>query len=290
MNQIRWHYVGPHGNTHKVTMFHGDTSGHVVIMVDNKITNIDFLVKKSKTYTFFIVHELVHLKIFKEPDGRYTYGFEIDHKADTPLNRVKKKIERKNRTLSVLSLLVFMGLFSGFIYAGYTFVNSSINKELLNHGKTTHAKVIIRTNGPLYELTYKFKLGDQIVYGKPTYHKTLPIYSDNGFILENGDEFAVLYAEENPGNNKLLPQSPSPEQLGIYKQRITNKYPFDKDINVKCLLDEIYHWRSLEGLALLYHYNTPVEENSTYNKQELAQLIDHDLFKSYSKKCASSIQ
>jgi len=288
MNQIRWHYVGPHGNTHKVSMLHGDTSGHVVVLVDNKVTTIDFLVKKSKTYSFFIVHELVHLKIFKEPDGRFTYAFEIDDEVDTPLNRVKKKIERKNRTLSVLSILVFLALFTGFIYAGYYFVTSSIDKELLEHGEQTMAKVIIRKNGPLNELTYRFKVDEHIVYGKPTYHKSLPIYSENGFVLENGDEFSVLYAGENPGNNRLLPQSPSPQLLEKYKRLIREKYPFKKEIHISCFLNEVYQWRSLEGLALLYHHDTPIEQNSNFNQEKARQLVDHDLFESYSKKCRVS--
>ena len=94
MNHYSWTYVAGGGRNIPVGLYHSSKKGHLLIYVGKKITNIDFNVLDSKDYTFFIDHELCHIKLERRGDEMY-YFFEIDKKADTPMNRARWAMERK---------------------------------------------------------------------------------------------------------------------------------------------------------------------------------------------------
>ena len=73
---------------------HGAESGHLMVYCNTNIVLIDFEILQSKTYSFFIEDELCELSIERK-DDQFFYGFEINKKADTPLNRQRRKIEKQ---------------------------------------------------------------------------------------------------------------------------------------------------------------------------------------------------
>ena len=116
MSQITWTYVDDDGYPHKVGLFHGDNSGHLLVYCNTRIVVIDFSVLASKNYSFFINEELVDLAI-EEKEGKFSYGFTIDQITDTPRNRGRRKMNRfeTRQTLMmgaafliVVSMLVFL--------------------------------------------------------------------------------------------------------------------------------------------------------------------------------------
>lgn len=96
MAQMQWKLASNTGQVYDVGIYHGDRSGHVLIYVDKNIVKIDFLVKTSKQYTFFLDEDLCILDIHKQMDG-YTYALTIDKETATPLNK-----KRKNREIRYL--------------------------------------------------------------------------------------------------------------------------------------------------------------------------------------------
>ncbi len=52
MSQITWTYVDDDGYSHKVGLFHGDNSGHLLVYCNTRIVVIDFGVMASKNYSF----------------------------------------------------------------------------------------------------------------------------------------------------------------------------------------------------------------------------------------------
>lgn len=101
MSQITWTYVDDDGYSYKVGLFHGDTSGHLLVYCNTRIVVIDFNVLASKKYSFFINEELCDISI-EEKDGTFSYGFTIDQVTDTPRNRGRRKMLRSQAVQSVM--------------------------------------------------------------------------------------------------------------------------------------------------------------------------------------------
>lgn len=93
MSQITWTYVDDDGFRHKVGLFHGDSTGHLLVYCNTRIVVIDFSVQVSKNYSFFINEELCDISI-EEKEGKFSYGFTIDQVTDTPRNRGRRKMIR----------------------------------------------------------------------------------------------------------------------------------------------------------------------------------------------------
>ena len=110
MPNFHWTYVEGEGRTTKVGLFHGKKNGHVMIHCNAKVIIIDFNVRESKTYSFFINQELCEIELERKGDKFY-YHFHINEEADTPLNRERKARERKFWRQA----LIFMGALALFI-------------------------------------------------------------------------------------------------------------------------------------------------------------------------------
>lgn len=118
MSQMTWTYVDDYGTSHKVGLFHGDHSGHLLIYCNTRILVIDFNVLQNKKYSFFINDELFDIHI-ERTDDHFSYGIEIDRKADTPRNHRRRKRERANLVqlaaisvtlIAVISLMVYFSM------------------------------------------------------------------------------------------------------------------------------------------------------------------------------------
>lgn len=101
------------GGQHRIGLYHGANSGHVLIYCNARIVVIDFSVWDSKTYTFFIEDELCEIQLDRVKGG-FTYDFEVNKTADTPKNKQRKRRERKYLFYSIglLFLLVLIVLLS----------------------------------------------------------------------------------------------------------------------------------------------------------------------------------
>jgi tRNA A-37 threonylcarbamoyl transferase component Bud32 len=52
MSQFTWTYIRDNGALHRVGLFHGDETGHLMIYCNTRIVVIDFGVTTSKNYSF----------------------------------------------------------------------------------------------------------------------------------------------------------------------------------------------------------------------------------------------
>lgn len=115
MSQFTWTYIGDEGALHRVGLFHGDSTGHLMIYCNTRIVVIDFGVTTSKNYSFFIDDELCDIAV-EEIDGKFSYGFKVDEVTDTPRNRGRRKMARaEHRQIFVFSL-IFLSLLSAVLY------------------------------------------------------------------------------------------------------------------------------------------------------------------------------
>ena len=100
---MQWTVIDDYGYRHKVGLYHGNRSGHLMVYCNMRVLLIDFNVLNTKKYTFFINDELCDLHIQKE-NGHFAYGLEIDRKTATPKNIRRKATERANITKALIVL------------------------------------------------------------------------------------------------------------------------------------------------------------------------------------------
>ncbi|HJW28168.1 MAG TPA: hypothetical protein VJ508_02845 [Saprospiraceae bacterium] len=111
MSQFTWTYIDDNGLQHRVGLFHGDNTGHLMIYCNTRIVVIDFCVTTSKNYSFFINDELCDIAV-EESEGKFLYGFKVDEITDTPRNRGRRKMIRAEHIRTFYLILIFLLLLS----------------------------------------------------------------------------------------------------------------------------------------------------------------------------------
>ena len=111
MSQFTWTYIGDNGYRHRVGLFHGDNTGHLMIYCNMRIVVIDFNVTSTKNYSFFIEDELCDIAV-EEEKGKFKYGFKVDEITDTPRNRGRRKMIRTEHRQTALVALSFVVVLS----------------------------------------------------------------------------------------------------------------------------------------------------------------------------------
>lgn len=104
------------GRQHNVGLYHAPGSGNLMIYCNAKIVLIDFLVKASKDYSFFIEEELCIIKVEKAEDNGFSYNFKVNKKADTPLNQLRESREKKYLIYSLIIIFAFLLLIGLIIF------------------------------------------------------------------------------------------------------------------------------------------------------------------------------
>src|SRR5688572_17001711 len=107
MSQMTWTYIADDGARYNVGLFHGDNTGHLLVYCNARIVVIDFSVRASKNYSFFINDELCDL-VIEEKDGQFLYGFKVDEVTDTARNRGRRKMMRTEVRQSLLIGFLFI--------------------------------------------------------------------------------------------------------------------------------------------------------------------------------------
>jgi len=275
VNQFNWTYLADNGKHHQVVLMHGATSGHLLVYCNTSILLIDFGVLKTSSYSFFIEEELCELRIVREGD-EFSYGFDVNREADTPLNNARKEKEKKYLYQSLFFMGGLMFIVSLFI-VGLTFYHknqdqSKLMDQLLTVGKETSARIVIDPNDLDAKIT-SFFFANGTSYSASTKltpsKETSPILLNSGMPLENGDEFLVRYLPEAPQRNLIDFDKPTAKTLEKYQNRAIHQYllknPELSQEEVKCLVETAFALKSIEGYALFYFSTANSEVNINHN-------------------------
>lgn len=293
MNQFNWTYLGGNGKNHNIGMYHGAESGHLLVYCNNKIILVDFKILETSSYSFFIEDELCELEI-ELRDDKFYYGFNINKTADTPLNRIRKKKEKKHL---YQSLGFIAGVFVLVLTAFMTFSNWHSNKQtvgittlLQEFGKEASAKVLIASENEDHSVSYYFIVNGRGYTVKSKKAKEEVQLYQHGMPLEKGDEFVVRYLPENPNTCTIDYNRPTPGQVETYLKRAAMKYasknPNVSDDESKCLTKLAYDLKGIPGLADFYFQDVAVTDNPKHNVESFQRLVrDLPFQKEREKRC-----
>lgn len=286
MAQLGWTVLGSQGRQFKIGLYHGEESGHLVVHCNARILMVDFGVKASKSYSFFLEDELIELKIEQVADG-FQYACDLNTEADTPLNRRRQAVEKKHwRWVGwvALSMVAFVALAIWLIRPGGSDQDWQARQERLLSGEGATAKMRLREdNGRWY---YSFLADDQVMEGRLLSQDT---FNPFRFSLQDGDEHQIRYLPDHPKQFVIDWAKPTPRQLQRYTERAgqyhQSLHPDLAVRQIRCQLQLAYDLKGLAGLAAFMQQVTPPAQSPDHNRDSYRRLIRSPEFKQGVNQC-----
>jgi len=115
MSQSNWVYSDQSGQQYEIGLYHGQSSGHLIVYCNWKVILIDFNVLNTKAYSFYFGEELCHLKINKTGE-RYDYSFNQSDETIIAIENQKKKLWRTDIFKAAAAFLLSLILIISAIY------------------------------------------------------------------------------------------------------------------------------------------------------------------------------
>ena len=277
MGQFTWQYVETLP-PQTVTLYHGDTTGHVLITLNSKVLVIDFKVKETKSYSFFIDEEFCEVHITRNEDN-YSYSFEINKTIQTPLNEKRKKTEKKHlwQTAGFFGLIILVIALVGI---GLQW-NKKKNIKTTEYGSETTAVLSLSIDKNIY--TYEI---DGLFYENELVNISEIM---NDFPLETNDEFIVKYNSHRPEKHQFSIDWPTKKQIERYTNRAIEKqvklFPQNSNEQANCLVKIGFEMNGIPSLSDFYFQDKTETENPKHNENTYKRLIRSVEFKKKAKEC-----
>lgn len=274
MAQFQWTIISNRGQRYRLGLYHGDRSGHLMVHCNSKVMMIDFGVRDSKTYTFFLDEQLYELRLERQ-NGHFQYACVLNEEAETPLNQAMKADDRKQW---LRALLLSVGFLALTITAVWLFVREQPTDrerwlERLEQGEGVRGEVRFARTGE-GRWRYSFLAGSRIQEGAYRPADTLTPF---GFPLRTGDAFALRYLPQGPRHFVIEWESPTERQVEKYAEltraRHEELHPELAERQVRCQVRLAYELRGLAGLAALYQQRVPPDSFPTYNRDAYYRLV-----------------
>ena len=307
MAQLGWVLLDSHGGQHRVGLYHGDNSGHLVIHCNLRVIQIDFSVKESRAYSFFIEDEFCEVSLQKEPDGRFSYQFLVNKTVDTPRNRDRKAGQRRNdRQLGLFIggfVLALAVVFAGLTWYGrqqrqkeltstslFNQASAENIRRLGMEGRTTTAQLYVIFEGLQRKVFYGFTTADSIqISGKFTVADTGAILLPNGFPLQDRDAFELRYLPADPQVHRLDFNQPGRSTIIKYLQLAAEAelraHPGQSPQHCQCvaMLTGQQGWGKLADLIFQHQ---SAAQNERHNQDTYLRLIRDPAFaKAVQQEC-----
>ncbi len=250
-----------------------------MVYCNNEVVAIDFNVKDSARYPFFIEEDLCEVRIERKGD-KFQYFLESNRDVDTPFNQERKhrdKREQRFLRASVGGLLLFATAVALLIaYAHKQSLLKARAEMWQYHGEETVAKAYPEQDkkGKRW-IVYSYAGGGQVRHGRAELppHGALP----NGMPLEPGDAFTVRFHSGRPEVAVMDFEKPAPELLERYRQRALRVHqrlhPELAESRAACELDLAFVLKKIGGYADFYWQAASPEENPEHNRDSYLRLV-----------------
>jgi|GEM_PF-230212 len=308
MAQVGWVWLDNKGGKYRVGVYHGDQSGHVAIHCNLRVVQIDFSVKESRTYSFFIEDELCEIRIEKHKDDYFTYEFQVNKTVDTPRNQVRKADERQIKRQTAWFIVGFLS-FLGIVFIGLkAYGTQQRNKKMavgswmngLNEknmtrlsleGKTTEAQLFLRSDSSGRYIQYRFsiKVGGPVSGSVPAKAQG-PIILPNGFVLQDQDVFQLRYLPSDPQIHRIDFFQPARATMESYVARATlieyQQHPEQTPEQCACLAKLMLEEKGWVALAHVLGQLLTKEESPRHNRETYLRLVREPQFnKALKEQC-----
>lgn len=293
MAQVGWIFLDQQGGRHRVGVYHGDQSGHLVIHCNLRIVQIDFSVKESRTYSFFIEDEFCEVRLVREKIG-FSYEFFVNKTANTPLNRARRVFEARNRRYMVAligGMAFIIALFFIFSFwqrsrRDHLLAKNSLTnqlsagaaQQLMEQGKNAEAQLFIVEQDGRRKVFYGFTTADSLrVSGIFSVPDTGAIWLPTGLPLQDRDVFALRYLPTEPRTHRLDFDRPGTATILGYMQAAAaaeqKKHPEYSKEKAYCIAKTVEQFRGWRFLGHLIRQTAKPPGSPTFNAESYLRLM-----------------
>jgi len=265
-----------------VGLYHGEESGHLVVHCNNSVILIDFGVKQSKDYSFFLEEELFELRL-TQANGRFSYQFIHNNEADTPRNR-RQAIEAKTDRWRLWALAVVAVIFFGFWAIQYWHAPASVARQRAalasGWGLATTAHIYQEKDRWFVAYQVGSQVREIILPAKDT-------LTGLGFPLVEGDQFAARYAAKAPTLLHIDWEEVSSTQQARYLGATVNRHqtlhPELSLQQVRCQVELAFALEGLAGVAKIHQQASA--DFPAYNTNAYLRLVRSGAFREGEQAC-----
>lgn len=271
MNRSQWTYISHKGEKSFVNIWHSPRLGHFAILLNKKIVLLDKKVFGQDSYSFFIDDELCIVEILLV-DNQYQYRFRIDMTTKTELNDIRKKTHRKHIRYTLMTFGTFFGIIAIITASISIKQDNRLWTSVIDNAVLSVATVkILQPQNDRFYVTYAYRDSIYSVQGLlKTYSEPNPVL-ENGFPIQNNDEFLVTYSSKVKSNSKLHLNHPTHQTIQRYRALAFAKYsdnnPDATPEYCDCILNIAYKTKGWKGYALVYNATTPSKEHDAFNQK-----------------------
>lgn len=266
----------------------------MVVYCNNEVIAIDFGVKESGLYSFFIEEDLCEIRIERKR-GKFKYSFGSNQQVDTPFNRLRRKWLRLQKVQKTIAAVIVSLFAAGMVITmlhQWQRNRHTEEKSVLYVGQRTTARLRIEPGEKgAPQAVFSYVADGRILEGRVPLPPDLT--TGNGLPLENGDEFSVYYLPRRPRIYAVHWNEPMPELMDQYRQRVLQRLktlqPGLSDAEAGCLLDVVYEVEGLSGWADLWWQNAPPQQNTSHNSEAYEELMSgYRLGKLLEERCGET--
>jgi len=294
MAQVSWVYLDDFGGRHRIGLYHGDRSGHLLLHCDALIVQVDFSVKETRRYSFFVEDELCEVSVVKEPQG-FSYDFQVNKKLDTPRNRLRRSDERRTRKQMALLITGLVIVVAGVVFglrwwgrqqktdqlAGMS-LSSRLTPEnerlLAAGGSKAVAQLFVVHEALKRRVFYGFiTTSSNQISGYFSVPDTGLIILPNGFPLHDRDAFSVRYLPADPSIHQVSFDEPDAKTIRGYLEQAglaeAAGHPEATPGHSLCVAQLTLREKGWPALADLIFQSAPAERNAQHNRDTYLRLV-----------------
>lgn len=282
-NQRAWNYIGQSGKVATIALQHNRKDGGLVVFYGKELLWAEPNVRTAQTISFFIDDELCKIHLTYAPDGRISYEFEIDRKADTALNRIRKTEERNGFLRGLGLLFGIVGVLCTVIGGGFVYNKYTDTKNLRENGRETTARLELYPKSIGKNCTYTFEYNGVAC----TYSGMLDKVGDSlvlscGLPARTGDAVLLRFDPNKVMNHTVNWAMPSPECARSLVRRLRDRllatqpqWCFGRGkileqpllfTQAECLAIMAHRLGGFSGMADMYYGEEPMFNNIGHNE------------------------
>ncbi len=267
VNKQSWNYISQQNKVTVVSLHHKVATGELLIYFAEELLWAEKNVSTQISIPFFCDDELCKIHVIPK-NNKYYYEFEIDRKADTPYNRLRKAADRKEFTKGMSLVVLTVGILVGLVGGGFLYNKYVDACALRDNGINVAAKLT-----PFPHSKYNCTASADNIINFAIQLDTLngAVLLPCGLPVALHDEFVLRYDPDEVTNNFLNLNAPTEWQM----QRLFNRtleHHYIKHPNAKasteaqCILQAAMQLNGLRGMADFYYQDTEILEYAPHNR------------------------
>ncbi|RMD68662.1 MAG: hypothetical protein D6818_11260 [Bacteroidetes bacterium] len=271
-SQFQWTYLDPQGRLHRIGIYHGPRSGHLLVYCDGRILFVDFGVFHDKVYPFFIEDQLCELHLIRE--GRFMrYEFKVNTEAETPLNKARREAARRERQWLHLRLAIAAVVC---LLLGALVLWGKWREDRRRVPDTVGTATIVdREMAPDGSIIFTYSwIADGVIWQDEWRHRQRARATGRGIELlplDRGDELVVEWASAKPNAHRLRLDTLPPPTADRLIARMTDSLAQYADTLQACTIRAAWTAAGVEGLVAVWlaHHPRWRDEGRRHEWEEL---------------------